>query len=820
MGKFNPFPDYPVVLLKAEETVVSQQTVETDAIRMVRDEIIGGYAKQWVKRKEERTRGLPLADQQQIDPISVAVRGDYGSGKTHLLLYASAQLSSLLKSDYRDMTIIRVPCLQTDPLNWFKLTIGPELRPPDPRTDPDAKPGFVERVTLRMYAQAGIVVAEKTKMTGKAVLKLHDEPDSIRGLIKADLLSRSAVEEEFNKLLEELVPKTSETLRRAVCASAWGDTVALRWLAGEKLTELERSQLRLTEEFSDENEALQLLVLLAGMHRRSEIPFIFMIDELEQLTRYDEFNPKSRGNLNWLKKLLEGLADQKSLVFVSGHWSAWETEKGTPDYTQRFTNWRPIELVKLTAQDVLDILKLRVAYVVPFGLPEAKAVAEVSNGNIRRALSLCRALFTESNGFQVQVTPEKIEQIAIQLGQRITRKDAAIRLHEVLEREGLTVRADAQTPTGVHFDLIGLQGNQVKIVIDLKHAIHQTDQYDQVKVFIDRVEEVHKAAPDLVACFVADGNVDDKLLEMLNASRPFKLLWYDLKQTDVLKRITEDVRASLKVSTPFPVMESSAAQLDALKNQNQELLVELERRIKDASADTNAKLIRQLEEQRQIVARQRDELDRQIAKRDANLREEFLANLRAQIEESDRKLALQMEQLNVRLEAQRREAQSKRQEELLRKQEGEDAPKLSATYAEVTRAPSFSRKLRLALSGSALLIIFSCLVTGITLVILSDVLSESLGSSRKGYVISRIAFSVIGLGLALAGVLLAWLRLSKVEAFFDFSSRMLRRVYVGRQSVEDLILADNVLRRSLERYGPVRGKYVAQKELDSEMGYE
>ena len=55
MADLNPFPDYPVVLLKTEAQAIEQQTVVTDAIAKERA-IVGRYEQQWLQRKKERER--------------------------------------------------------------------------------------------------------------------------------------------------------------------------------------------------------------------------------------------------------------------------------------------------------------------------------------------------------------------------------------------------------------------------------------------------------------------------------------------------------------------------------------------------------------------------------------------------------------------------------------------------------------------------------------------------------------------------------------------------------------------------------------------
>ncbi|MBC8029114.1 MAG: hypothetical protein H7Z16_03305 [Pyrinomonadaceae bacterium] len=810
MREANLFPDYPVVALKGQAREVSRATVVTPAIEQARRRV-ETYAQQWLDLKTQPDT--------KLETLINAVRGDYGTGKTHLLLDAAAKLEETIGKDYPDLTIIRVAGLETDRLNWFRLTIGRELNPSGLR--PSSERGFVEQLMLRLYAKAGQAVAAKTKLTEAAVDRLNREPEAILTLIKENLLNVSAVDHEFEKLIEAICAGVSEDVRRALAGTVWIDTAAasLRWLAALPLREDERAVRRLSKDLSTDEDAAGVLIALAAIHRHLEIPFVLMIDELEHLTRFDK-SQQGGGNITWLKRLLERLAPHAVLVFVSGYWSGWETQR---DFHDRFTQLGPIELVKLTAPDVLEIVKKRVPDLNTkiFGNAEAEMIVQTSDGNIRGVLTLCRVLFRNTDGFRNPITSQEVDQAAGQIGQRLGIEAAALRVRAVLEQEGFEARAQAATATGIMFDVIGYFNDQPRIVVEIRHAVHQADLHDQAKVFLDRVEEVYKTTPDLVGCFIADGNIDDDLLAILKASRPFKLLWYDLTEPEVMTQLAADLRSYLHggAGSPLPT-DARAVELAARKNENQELMAQLEVRIKEASAHANAGLVTELQDQRSLVGQQIAMLNDALAKREADMRGEFIKSLKTQVEELDQKRNAELRSFYERLEAERSDAQSKREQEMLSKQEGEDVPKLHATYAELTRPPTLSSKLRLALSGPQLMVVFVSMVGGIALFFLSDTIAGFLArnsfnpeDAHRKYTTYRILFFLTGLLAIFTGLLLTWIRLSKVETFLNYANRTLREIYIRSQSVEDLIRADNILRDSLETFGLLRWKHNAEFRL-------
>jgi len=239
----NPFPSYPVVRLNAEAGQVEQTTVLTPAIIEARSRV-DHYVEQWRNRKSDPKR--------QIDVNINAVRGDYGTGKTHLLLDSIARLGTALIGDYPDLKVIRAACLETDVLSWFLNSIGPQLNPTRTPGKTETEPGFIEQLLLRLYAQAGRTVAGRAKLTVAAVDTLTENPAAIRTLVKENLLDMSAVDQEFGKLLQEICQGEGdgkaegiivrEDVRRALAATVWPDTAtpALRWLAGQPFRSRDR----------------------------------------------------------------------------------------------------------------------------------------------------------------------------------------------------------------------------------------------------------------------------------------------------------------------------------------------------------------------------------------------------------------------------------------------------------------------------------------------------------------------------------------------------------------------------------------------------
>src|SRR4051812_34850503 len=110
----NPFPDYAVKrLVVGQDTGAS--TIVTAAI---------GKGRELVKTYVE---GLEAPAPTKSNAALCAVRGDYGTGKTHLLNDVAAYLQQICHEKSRSPAIIRATCIEAEPMFWYRTQLGPQL---------------------------------------------------------------------------------------------------------------------------------------------------------------------------------------------------------------------------------------------------------------------------------------------------------------------------------------------------------------------------------------------------------------------------------------------------------------------------------------------------------------------------------------------------------------------------------------------------------------------------------------------------------------------------------------------------------------------
>lgn len=793
----NPFPAFPVRRLN-EKLADGLLTIETPPILKSR-EYVKRYISQWrIKRTDPAYK---------VTPVIVSVKGDFGSGKTHLLLDAIDQIQQALSDDYPDTMILRFPCVNSTADEWFRSTIGPVLK-----TQANER-NFLQDIVVRLYARAGEQVAEETTLTAAAVGTLQESPYAIHKLIRENLLNPTEVDRHFQSLLQSVCRGVSEEVKRALGGLVWEESssAATRWLVGEDLRHEDMDRLRVSSSLSTEEEARDVLVAIAAIHSYLDRPFGLMIDELEHLTRYDE-RVRGKRNLTWLKRLLEEYEQYQTVVYVSGHWEAWEVrlQEGGGDFLSRFSNLAPITMPKLSPDSLLNIVRgfmhgANLENPQQFGREQAEAVLEFTDGNMRRVLTLCGALFQDSDAFRIAVSRQQISQLAAKIRQRVTIEDAPLEVRSFFDKKGLTVEEHTIVTKNIRFDLVAYQ-DEPKVIVEFQHAVTELAWVQAARRFIEQMEEVYRDYPEIVACFVSDGNVDKEALTTFNSAQdlPLNIHWFDLTEPK-FPTVFAETLAPVLTNEPGGEDNSHRPKLGEVLNKQ----AAIEKREETARSSDDQPLVEQLQREREELQQQLDEVRQQMIGR--------TISLESKLDALEQRRLAELEEQQTRRGEFARSLGSERDAEIVAPQylEEELRNKLHTTYSELIKPVGLLTRLRLALHSQALFTVFALVFAGL----LASVISMIFMQTRPYYSIASIQFItfVIGLfGLSLA-ILIVWRRLSSVDAYLEYSARMLREVYIRSPEPEDLIIAHNIMRDVLEEVGPVRAREEARMRLADAM---
>jgi hypothetical protein len=735
----NPFPDYAVTRLVGGQA--TETTVVTAPIVRGR-QLVDGYLKGLTARVGTARTIAALC----------AVRGDYGTGKTHLLNDVASYLRQ--HPDCNEApSIVRATCIEADPLSWYRTQLGPQL---------DKLPLY--DVTLRLYGQAAKTVASAMRATTGAVEILNKDPTQIRDLVRRNLISVDEVCREFDKLLGTVCKGADPTVRRVLSRliSPETDGPAREWIRGQTLTKDKAELLGVPTSIESAEQASAVIGAIASMHNALRRSFVMLVDELEHFVRYDV--AKRAGNVTWLKRLLEQLGNAGALAIVAGHWSSWKTAE---DYLDRFPQHAPIDLLKLEWTDVLDVVRARVPNLAPtFGETQARVIAQLSTGNMRRIMSLCNLLFRRSEGFQQPLSELQIRDAWTSVAQRLSQEQVSEEIATLLVSHGFAVKTADASFEDIPFDLVAERNDGRVLLVQANHSTTQGDHYDAAQKFIGKLAKFGNRAQRILGLFLADGSIDDELLRILRGSSLSNLRWFDLTERNVMDQIRASV---MDIADQSVDLQAHADQVSASAQA-----------MRQAFAEESARL--------------------------RSMNEELLQRLQTLEEERYR----QAQELQMRFDKLNLEADSSRTRSLHDQLNPER--RVHASYEAMIQRPSVDTKLRYV--GGALLFGIASFALGVFLIFERQLLSLWI----TGGIYMSFVVVLLGCLSAIAGCWLIWRRYSDVSEYFEFTRQLIHDLYVRDLPIDELLKVNGVLRQTIQRYDPSIAHHVALQNLLREKG--
>ena len=523
----NPFQVYPVQPL-SELHDIRAATVETPEIKIVRDAVIE-FAKTFSPSNSAPPRHLVMA-----------IKGDFGTGKTHLMMYALSLLEAevggsqpgskspvtAVSSTARSRVLLAV-ANEVGIEDWFSSVVGPQLIK-------SARPRELVRELMINVACEVAEQSEKTRQFASIFRELPQEMFEILGA--GDSIDASKVERLFIQRLGQMASDADEDCKRCLAALRWTETASLaeRWLIGAQLDPEEASRLGVSAAGDIALRASGFIAAIAAICRSLNRPFALFVDEFEHLARFDDRN-KSRRNVTWLKQLIELLSHRNAMVFVSGHWKAWEQQG---DFLDRFTGRPALQLVRLDTGDIAAIVKVIAPNWAPYFLSDAcSMLADVTSGNIRRVMTVLYDLYAKAGTSREPVTPKLVSDTAAQRLHRAPEEGFLGTIEQAVRAKGGILERDAIV-SGEKFDGVARVDGAPRLVIRVLHARDEGALLAEGEKLADEVRSIRRTTPKVRGLFIAVGAVNPEHLQTLDAART---------EVDVVDG--EDSAIALKVSS-------------------------------------------------------------------------------------------------------------------------------------------------------------------------------------------------------------------------------------------------------------------------------
>ncbi len=576
----NLFPDLPVTSL--ENASSAEVTFATDAVRDARA-LAGSY----VQGIANHGSGSLLA----------RIEGEYGSGKTHLLL---ATREAILRETERlalpAPVILATPSIEATPLEWYREGIGAEIQKAP-----------LEELVVELYSRAAQTTARLSMLTTGAVERMQDRPALARELVTDEWLNQTAVEGTFSEQLESDSPDATDSVRHALSLLLWDRRdMAQRWLAGRSLSDRDVALTGLPRVLASEQDILGVITAIAGLAHSSGRPFVLLVDEFEHFVRYDRAH-SSATNVTWLKRLLEHLSAHSAFVMVAGHPSAWTAER---DLLDRFSAGRVLRLTPLCGEQVQKIADQFSRREGVLDKSTAEEVTRYSRGNMRSALAILRSLFEVTDGFARAPTPADMSRIDRELETRVQPDVAIERLTDLFHTDGFSVSYDTEVAPGIRVDLVAEYEGVPVIFVECHRATYQSRQHDQLQNFLERAGVWRGATGAAAGFFLSEGSLDRRV-ELLLEGNELNVYAYDLTRPDfieevqpIVEELAEQARSRPEARGGDLQSDKHAAQLvdsvEAIKQQDAPLYADLHSRPSEIPALPEAALSESRDRPREV----------------------------------------------------------------------------------------------------------------------------------------------------------------------------------------------------------------------------
>jgi hypothetical protein len=304
-------------------------------------------------------------------------------------------------------------------------------------------------------------VAQALPATAEYANVLANRPARVFEYLRKGDISASDVEVRFRDTIDSLCPEAPADLRAVLVSLQRRDlsSLAVNWLAGQPIDANNLQRLGAAQPLQVANDAASVLATLAAVCRRLGRMFLLCIDELERLTDWtptgvagSRASGTDRRNVEWLRKLVEGLAHQGGAIILAGQPRAWMQPV---DVLDRLSSRSLIELTVWDADGVRRLIESAGAeWAERWAAGTFESVAKLAGGNIRRIQTMLFELFARTADEDAPIGPAEITAAAKRLHRSDHSLDLLGPIVRAAERNGGTIEHDSQPLDGLVLDIL------------------------------------------------------------------------------------------------------------------------------------------------------------------------------------------------------------------------------------------------------------------------------------------------------------------------------------------------------------------------------
>ena len=585
----NPFPAEAVATYGKSQTTCDSMNYMRE-LRMELSEYLTAYA-----REESRYGG------------AVGLRGGHGSGKTHVLTW----LADVLRSTRTIRgTVLYGKCDSSRIFDLYRQLME--------RLDRSSVIELIQLALLNL-ARAKVRSAKVTESllnrleTTGSLLVLQGE----QNLDLEQLRQQLMVELQSNVSDPELVRVLLDVPNSSIGADAY------RWLTGNEVVDL--APLGITHQLAalprdgavdSDSSAIAAFDAMAALHRMAGVPLVVLVDQLEVLLRTPNASAfETLGSL--IKKFVERLALQSSMVFIAGTPEAWGRLQR--DVSARFRRRDEVAVGSLSLGEVRIFLDSYTDEkdLTAFTDSAVSVIHELSGGSPREILRIAYHAFEATSGDLALADDHLLTASARQSGSIDDRaKLALVMVDGVLTEFGKSLpNLTIDEHIVVDRVLLGTSGEVVLAFVILKatDALDEIDSARRVQI-VHRYREEHWAYAELV--LVAVGYSSSAVRDLLGTQTiavqfDEKTFSGELRARLVAlsKRVKETpVAESTETDEAFSTFNNNLREISARLAQLEKTRIQEVERIQQRYAGKSEALSQSYAEDRKVATR-REALD-------------------------------------------------------------------------------------------------------------------------------------------------------------------------------------------------------------------
>jgi hypothetical protein len=560
---------------------------------------------------------------------AVAMRGAHGTGKTHSLLYALAELTVRGPPDQKAPLVLYVRADGPSPVSLYGKLMS-QLSAGDLRSlAEDAFAGYA--------AEAFTETRTPSPERGEEVPdELRASPSLVRDALREKELSWTAVMDQ-HELDMERIQKRLGRFDRPVrdLLEPRLEALAHRWLTGDTLDEEELKTLGMDSNIVRSDDARLGLHVFAMLARAARRPLVLMVDQAEALIRAPAGVARSEPDdksIGWLRGVVEAFEEERAFLVVAISQYGWT--QIPRDLQMRFGQ-SVITVRGLTMDEAKATLALYLEPwepeppTFPFQQDAVRRLLMVSGGNPRRFLQAARHAFAEAAPTKAAVDARLVE-LAVAGSPDRPPTEAEVRqtVERVLARKHLPFKSDHAVSGAQHVDYAVMRGRQPMFYIEISDAVFALEE---AQAAVQNLEKI-KAALELRV---------PTILIVLGYSSPEVMSGLEQVATSVIvaedsnfeTRLTDAVGDSMtegpehlgELITELEELKAEFARLAETRGVDEQLVSDRLRAVDAEMADTRRG--EELRTFRRTWAAERERIERAITERRAELRHSDVADV-------------------------------------------------------------------------------------------------------------------------------------------------------------------------------------------------